>query len=73
VPIKREMNIRTKFAMGICKVLRRYMTKGKEDACKKKNKDKYGNAIKTNSKKETAERLFGIRRNKEKYCSSKND
>lgn len=40
-PAKREMNIRTKFAMGITKILRRYMTGGsfadesKEDRLKR--------------------------------------
>ena len=43
IPAKRQMNIRTKFAMGINKVLRRYMTGGDyfnggaEDRCKKRH------------------------------------
>ena len=49
------------------------MTNGKEDACRKKNKDRAGNQIKTNSRVETADKLFGIKKYKEKYCGQKND
>ena len=33
-PGRNQKTLRTRFAMGICKVLRRYMTSGKEDALK---------------------------------------
>lgn len=55
--------------MGITIILRRYITKGKEEACKANNKNKKHQ----NSKKENAEKLFNLRKNKEKYCGSKND
>ena len=37
-PSLRQMSLRSRFAAGICKILRRYITHGKEEEVMKKNK-----------------------------------